>query len=80
LAVQPDFAAGNQAQGIGVDAMLDREDARRKRIRRIVIAYRDRTLHHDWTCIGFRNNKMDGRAGDFHPRPQRLTRRIDAGK
>jgi len=42
--------------------MLDGEDPRRQRIRRIIIENRDRALHHDRAGIGLRNHEMNGGA------------------
>ena len=62
IAFQTNLAAGEQPQRIGIDAVLDGEDTRRQRLRRIVIGNRDRALHHDRSRIGFRDHEMHGRA------------------
>src|SRR5882672_9084758 len=80
IALQPDLTAGEQPQRLRIDAVFDRENPRRQRIWRIVIANSDRTLHQNRAGIGFRNDKMNGSAGDFHPGAQRLTLGVEAGK
>ena len=70
---------GHQPQRLGIDAVLDREDPRGQRLRRVVIAHRNRALHHDRTGVGFRNDEMHGGAGNFHAGAQRLAVR-DRGR
>ena len=80
IALEPQPAAGDQPKRIRINAMLDLKDARGQRIRRVVVAYLDRSLHHDRPGVGFRNDEMDCRAGNLDAGAQRLTVRIEAGK
>ena len=66
VACEPDAAASKQSQRIGIDAVLDLQDARGQRLRRVVVGNRDRALHHDRPGVGFRNDEMHGSAGNLH--------------
>src|ERR1700739_295916 len=52
VALERPLAAGKQPQRIGIDAVLDLEDALRQRVGAVVIADRDRALHQDRAGIG----------------------------
>src|SRR6266545_617875 len=80
IALEPDLTAGEQPQRFGIDAVFDRKNPCPQRVRRIVAANRDRALHQNRAGIGFRNDKMNGSAGDFHPGAQRLPLGVEAGK
>src|SRR5262249_2709892 len=71
-ALQPNRAGSQQPQRIGVDAMLDLEDALGKSFRRIVIADGDCALHQDRTGVGFGSDEMHGGARNLDPGAQRL--------
>src|ERR1700722_9638209 len=72
ITLQPDSAAGEKPQRIGIDAVFDLENTRRQSVRRIVVADRDRSLHDDRAGVGFRNHEMDGGPRNLHAGPQRL--------
>src|SRR4051812_33776827 len=76
LTVEPNHAAGEQAQRFGIDPVLDFKHPLGERIRRVVIAHSDRALHQDRAGIGLRGDEMHRRARYLYPRPERLAVRV----
>ena len=64
----------------GIDTVLFLEDARRKRLRRVVIAHRHHRLAHDGSGVHAFVNQMHRTPGEFHAVFQRLPLRVLARK
>src|SRR5436190_16870549 len=55
-----------ERDGAAVDPVLLDEDARRQRVRRVVVAHLDRPLENDWPGVEILIHVVDGAAADAH--------------